>query len=647
MSGGPLPADPARKPVPGPRVTFRPTPPPAPSRPVRPAVLAASTFRSVVDLWNHRVGSTPDAEAMTWRGPDGWTSLTWREADKRVQRIANGLLHFGLTREDRCGLLCSTRVEWILADLGILAAGGATTTVYPSGSADDAAYVLSHSGAVIVFVEDEAQVHKLRSVRDRLPELKRVVVFDPSAPPDPDGWVVSLAVFERDGTAYAAENPSSLGERSKSVQPDSLATLIYTSGTTGDPKGVMLTHDAWVYEAEALDALGVVSPADRQYLFLPLAHVFAKVLQVAFIRLGIPTVVDGSSDDLIDNLAEQQPTWMGGVPRVFEKAYARVVQEAESSGAARAKVFHWALGIGREVSRLRQQGREPTGVLRLKYRLADRLVFSKVKAMFGGRLRFFISGGAPLSKEIAEFFHACDLLVLEGYGLTESAAASCVNPPDAYRFGTVGPPLPGCEIRIAEDGEILLRSRGVMRGYYRDPEATAEALTPDGWLRTGDIGRILDTGHLEITDRKKEIVITAGGKNLAPARFQNLLKARCALVGEVLVHGDRRAFCSALIALDPDSSSHWARSHGLDGASIAQLAGNADVRAEIQACIDQVNRELAGHEGVRRFAVLPEYPTEQNGMLTPSLKVKRRVVESRYQALLDGFYADPSEEHSG
>ncbi len=595
-------------------------------------------------MWRHRVGSTPDGEALTYRDAErsnAWATLTWRQADHRIRHIAAGLLAFGLEPEQRCCILARTRVEWILCDLGIQSAAGATTTIYPTSTPDDCAYIIDHSGSVVVFAEDDSQVAKLQQVRDQIPDVQRVVVLD--GHPTSDGWVQTLAMLEADGREHARTHPSAVHDAGDSLTPDSLATLIYTSGTTGEPKGVMLSHDAWVYEAEAMDRLGAISPADRQYLFLPLAHVFAKVMQVAFIRLGIPTVVDGSVDDLLDNLAAQRPTWMAAVPRIFEKAYNEILRNVDQRGPAARKVFRWALSVGREVSRVRQEGREPKGMLRVRYKLADRLVFERIRARFGGRIRFFISGGAPLSREIAEFFHATGLLVLEGYGLTESAAASCVNEPDSYRFGTVGRPLPGCELRIAEDGEVLLRSRGVMQGYYADPKTTREVLTEDGWLRTGDIGVLLPSGHLEITDRKKDLIVTAGGKNVAPANFENKLKGRCPYVAHVVMHGDKRPFCTALITLDRAVMTDWAEREGLS-TDPTVWPGLDVVRALIQAHIDEVNRQLPSFETVKRFAILDEDLTLEAGLLTPSLKVKRKVVEARYQRTLDGFYAGTLEE---
>ena len=595
-----------------------------------------SSFKSVVDMWNMRVGSTPDMIAMSHRLDDGWTDITWSQADARVRKIAAGLLAGGLSPEERCAILGETSVDWILADIGTMCAAGATTTVYPSSTAEECQYILSDCEAAVLFCDDDRQVAKILTQRHAVPALRQIVVFHGT--PTEDGLVVTLAGLEKLGASWLSAHPEAVDEAAKAIEPGSLSTLIYTSGTTGTPKGVMLTHDAWVYTAEAIDKLGIISPADKQFLFLPLSHVFAKVMQVVFIRLGVPTAVDGSLDRLVENLGETNPTWMGAVPRVFEKAYNTIVSNARDAGAVHYGIFSWAIAVGKEVSRLRQDKREPGGLLKLQHALADRLVFSKVKDQFGGRIRFMISGGAPLPKEIAEFFHACDILLCEGYGLTESSAASTVNTPDDYVFGTVGKPLPGCEVQIADDGEILLRSRGVMRGYYHLPEATADCLVEGGWLRTGDIGTVLDSGHLKITDRKKEIIVTAGGKNVAPAQFQNMLKARSTYVSQVLMHGDKRNFCSALVTINEEAVTKWARDERLRFSDYPSLSALPEVRDLIQQAIDDVNRELPSYEQVKKFELLPEDLTVANGMLTPSMKMKRRVIETRYKERLDRFY---------
>ncbi len=598
----------------------------------------AASFQSVVHLFRHRVGSTPDADAIIGNNAGDWFTWSWRDVGARVRRIACGLHALGLEKGERCSILSNTRPEWVLVDLGILCAAGATTTIYPSNTPEECAYVLLDSGSVVCFAEDDTQVSKLLEVREKLPDLRQVIVLDGKG--TDDGWVLPLSQVEQQGRAWDEENPGRYDAIAEAVGPEDIATLIYTSGTTGNPKGVILSHDNWVFESEAIDKLAVMSPSDKQYLFLPLSHSFAKVLEIAFIRLGVPTVIDGNVDDLVANLQATQPTVMGAVPRIFEKVYNKVVTGAQEAGGNKLRIFRWAIAVGTEVSELRQNGQEPRGALAAKYRLADRLVFSKLKNTFGGRIKYFISGGAPLSREIAAFFHASDILVLEGYGLTESSAASCINRPDAYRFGTVGPPVPGVEARLAEDGEILLGGRGIMRGYYNRPEATEEALTEDGWLRTGDIGTIDDEGFVKITDRKKDIIVTAGGKNIAPQNIESLLKARCSFVSQVVMHGDKRAFCVALITINEDAVSPWAQERGLPFADYASLAALPAVHDLVWNHVQAVNSELASYETIKRIALLDHDLSQETGELTPTLKVKRRVVEQQNQALLDGFYPE-------
>lgn len=601
-----------------------------------PTARSPVSFRSVPDMWNHRVGSTPDAPALWYRDSGAWVCLTWQQVDRRVQAIAGGLIEAGLQVEQRCAILAETSMEWIVCDLAIVSAGGATTTIFPGSPLDDCLFILRDSESAVLFCDSPADVARVAAHAAELPHLKAIVLLRGAAPGAP--LVRTLTAFENSGASYLATRPGAVAAVQATLTPTHTATLIYTSGTTGQPKGVMLTHDAWVYEAEAIDRLGLVTPADRQLLFLPLAHVFAKVLLVLFVRLGVPTAVDGNAERVIVNLAEMEPTFMAAVPRFFEKAYNRIVAEARDGGPVRFATFQWAMDVGREVSRLRREGARVPLRLRLQRRLADRLVLHRIRERFGPRLRFMISGGAPLPREIAEFFHAADVLICEGYGMTESGGASCVNTPDSFEFGTVGKPLAGCDVRIASDGEIQLRSRGLMKAYHRAPEATAEAFTPDGWLCTGDIGSIRPSGHVEITDRKKELIVTASGKNVAPALFQNRLRARSVWISHVLMHGDKRNFCSALITLHEEELSAWARAEGLRWSSYADLVGRREVRELVQQAIDDVNRTLPAYEQVRRFAILPEEFTVADGTLTPSLKVKRRVVEERYRPLLEGFY---------
>jgi len=402
-----------------------------------------------------------------------------------------------------------------------------------------------------------------------------------------------------------------------------------------------LVHECWTYEVAALAQRNLMTEDEVQYLWLPLSHSFGKLLQIAHIRVGFVTAVDGRVDKLLDNFAVVRPTFMGAAPRIFEKVYNKVVSAAKDAGGARYRIFRWAVRVGRDVSRRRQRGEQPRGRLRVEYDLADRLVFRKLRARFGGRVRFFISGSAPLSRDIAEFFHAAGIVILEGYGLTETSAASFVNLHERVKFGTVGLAIPGTQVRIAEeDGEILIRGKGVMRGYHNLPEQTAAVLDADGWLRTGDIGTLDADGFLTITDRKKDLIKTSGGKYVAPQLLEGKVKAACPYAGHVIVHGDRRKYVTALIALDEEAVRGWASKVGLVVDGYEQLAHEPRVRALVQRSIDEVNATLARYETIKRFALLPRDLSIEGGELTPSLKVKRRVVEERYADLLDGMYED-------
>ncbi len=595
-------------------------------------------FRSVVEVFHHRVRESGAKEGMWGRGPDGaWYALTWKQAGDRARRIACGLQALGIEKGNRCSILSTTRPEWVLIDMGILAAGGSTTTIYTSNLPDDCAYILSDSGSVYCFAENASQAAKLAGERAHIPGVKRVIWID-GQPDGSDPWMMSLADLERLGAEWDQANPGRYDEVAASVGLEDLATLIYTSGTTGKPKGVMLTHDNWVFEGEAIAAMKLLEDTDKQYLFLPLAHSFAKVLEIGFIYVGCPTAIDGDLDKLVDNLSVVRPTVMGAVPRVYEKVYNRVVGGAKEAGGLKYKIFLWAVEVGRKVSLLRQNRKEPTGLLKLKHRIADKLVYSKLKARFGGRIRYFVSGGAPLAREIAEFFHAADLLVLEGYGLTESSAASFVNRPESFKFGTVGPPVPGLEVKIAADGEILLRGRGIMQGYYNRPEDTAEALGADGWLHTGDIGELDEANRLKITDRKKDIIVTAGGKNVAPQYVEGQIKTATNLISQVVMLGDRRPFCIALITINPDTVGAWAKQQGLAFTDAQDLASRPEVEKLIWGEVQKVNGHLATYEQIKKIAILPQDFTIESGELTPKMSIKRKVVEQRNAELIEGLY---------
>ena len=612
----------------------------------------SSPFSSVPDMFISRVAQSGDATAFTYPvpnttgAPEKWETLTWSQTRDRVRHLALGLHSLGVTSQARCAIASSTRIEWILADLSILCAGGASTTVYPSSTAADSAYIISDSGSMLVFAENAEQVAKLAEQRALIPGVSKVVVFDGEG--GHDGWVITLDELAALGAELHEKQPGLFDELVRAVEPDHIATLIYTSGSTGRPKGVRLDHANWLYEGKALQDLNeemrgrgedLLGPDDVQYLWLPLSHVFGKLMQVNQLQVGFETAVDGRVDKIIDNLSVIRPTFMAAAPRIFEKVYNRVVMQAKEAGGATLRIFRWAMGVSDRVARLKEDGKKPAGALALQYAVADRLVFAKLRARFGGRLKFLISGSAPLAPEIGRFFYGAGIVILEGYGLTETSAGSFLNRPGGIKFGTVGIPMPGTEVKIAEDGEILLRGGGVMRGYHNMSGATEEAIDRDGWFATGDIG-VLEDGRLRITDRKKELIKTANGKYVAPQRLESRFKALCPYVSNLVVHGDRRSYCVALVALDPEAIVDWARENDLGSLDYSALTENPKVRAMVQTAIDELNRDLPRHETVKKFAILPDDLTVEGGEITPSLKVRRRAVESKYQDVLDGMYKD-------
>jgi len=604
----------------------------------KPAATIENRAPNVARQFLDRVEETPGRPAYRFPKGDGWTSVTWAQTGDRVREVAAGLVTMGVEPGQRVAIASGTRYEWIVADLAIMCTGAATTTVYPSSMSSDVAFILADSESRVVFAEDDAQIAKLTEVRSEIPMVTAVVTFDGKADGD---WVLSLDDVAERGRQLLSSSPSVIDDRVAAIEPASLATLIYTSGTTGRPKGVRLRHSSWTYEGAAVASEpGLLSVDDLQYLWLPLAHSFGKVLLSTQFAVGFETAVDGRIDKIIDNLAVVKPTFMGAAPRIFEKAYNRITMMTADEGGPKKKIFDWAFRVGLDVKAREAEGRSIPPLLKLQYGLANRLVFSKIQERFGGRVRFFISGAAALNGEIARWFDAAGILILEGYGLTETSAGSSVNRPTRNKFGTIGIPFEGTEFRIAGDGELLIKGPGVMDGYHNLDEATAETLDSEGWLHTGDIAEIDADGFTKITDRKKDLFKTSGGKYIAPSQIESQFKALCPYVGQIVIHGNQRNFVAALVTLDPEAIAGWAKSQsGLESASYEEIVASDQARKMLDGYVEQLNGKLNRWETVKKFVILDHDLSVESGEMTPSLKVKRKVVEDNHRAQLDELYA--------
>lgn len=593
---------------------------------------APNLGRSILD----RIAATPDRPAF--RSPaadDSWKTLTWREAGDEMIKLAAGLVSLGLQPEDRVAIASSTRLEWILADAAVMLAGGANTTIYPSTADSDFGFILSDSGARFLVAENAKQADKAMHQRDQLPDLVKAILIDGEGDGD---FTISWAQLSQLGVELLAKEPKVIEERVAQLTPESLATLIYTSGTTARPKGVELPHRNWVFMGASIEPLDIIGADDLHYLWLPLSHVFGKVLLALQFQVGFETAVDGRVDKIVTNLPAVRPTIMCGVPRIYEKIYAGANAKGRAGGGPKAMIYDWAFGRAMEIKKARREGRSAGPLASVELAAADRLVFSKIRAATGGRIRLFVSGSAALNGDVARWFDAVGTPILEGYGLTENTAAACIVRPNDIVFGSVGQPFPGTEVMIADDGEVLLRGPHVMRGYRNLPEATAEALLPGGWLATGDIGEIDDKGHVKITDRKKDMVKTSGGKYIAPGAIAAQFKVLSTLASNLVVHANNRNYATGLVSLDPEALEKFAKERGLKG-DFATLSQSPEVRAEIQASIDTLNARLNRWETIKKFTILDRDLSEEQGELTASLKVKRKVVEEHFADRLDAMYA--------
>jgi len=593
--------------------------------------------RSVAHMLQERVRVAPNSSAFMRRTQTGWTTISWQNFNEQVVHIAAGLIALGLKNEERVAIASMTRYEWVAADLGILTAGGAVTTVYAQTEPDDVAYILNDSETKFVFAENEEQLTKLRNRKHQIPNVKKVIVFEGRGDGD---WVISLDELEEMGRQQLRSTPRLVSDRIETIKSENLATLMYTSGTTGRPKGVVLLHSNWTFEGATIETLGILRSDDVQMLWLPLAHSFGSVLLAAQLQIGFTTAVDGQVDRLVENLSFVKPTFMGAVPRIFEKIYAKVTGDVEHEGGAKAKIFNWALNVGVNAAKAKRiQGIEPDRSTKAQIAIANKLVFSKLQKRMGGRIRFFVSGAAALSTDVAWFFEAAGLTILEGYGLTETSAATTLNRPHSLGIGTVGEIFNGMEIKLDTDGEILIKGPGVMKGYHNLPEETAKCFTSDGWFRTGDIGEIDEQGRVKITDRKKDFVKTSNGKFVALSFIESKYKGITKIASNMILQAINRPYVTALVAVDADSLKAFADQRKLEG-SYSSLLRDKTVTDQIAGEIDQLNRTLNPWEQIKEFRVLPTDLAIESGELTPSMKVKRDAVGKHYQSLIEEMYAN-------
>ena len=563
-----------------------------------------------------------------------WFDITWTEARESVTRVSKALIALDVAKGDRVCILSGTRLEWCLCDYGIVGCGAVTVGIYHSLLPSDCAYIVNHCEAEILLVEDESQLEKVLEVRADLPRLRQIIIIDGGS--DPANGILGWDDFLDKGIDVADEDAHKRGEE---VGAEDLASIVYTSGTTGVPKGAMITNGNLLFTSQSVVDSVTLAPHYKTLMFLPLAHVFARLIAYTCLRYPAPMAFAEDFTTIGANLKEIQPHFIASVPRVYEKAQDKILAGVEEAGGIKKVLFNWAVGVGRRVSE-KKLGKQPvTGLLAAQHKLANKLVLHKISDAMGGRLEWAISGAAPLNKAIGEFFHACGVNILEGIGMTENTSFSHVNRLDNNRFGTVGQPGPGVEARIAEDGEVLIRGKNVMKGYLKDEEATAETIDKEGWLFTGDIGEIDDDGFLRITDRKKDLIVTAGGKNVAPQRIEQIMRTS-PFIGQVVAIGDKRKFISALITLDPDAITQWAVEKGLGDKDAEALSTDPKVRELIEAEVIERNKQLASFESIKQFHILPRDFTIEGGELTPTMKVKRKVVTGRYQAEIDALYPE-------
>jgi long-chain acyl-CoA synthetase len=589
-------------------------------------------FQNVHQVLRSTADARPEETAYRWfTAPGVMESINWSGFYDQVRSVGKSLIALGVEKNDKVSVLSYSCYPWILCDIGIMSIGAVTVGIYQSNLPKDCQYIIDQSDSVVIFCQDDTQLAKIMEIRDRIPAIRKVVLFSGNG--QTDDWIIGWDDFLQLGSEIA---DAALDRRIESVTPEDPAGIVYTSGTTGVPKGAVLTHDNIAFTAQSVEASVDYREGDECFLFLPMAHVFARICVYATLLIGSALTFARSLDTIVEDIGAARPHWFPSVPRIYEKVYSKVLGGAEAKGGAALKIFRWACEVGRQVSDCKLSRKPIPFFLNVKYGLATKLVFSKVQKALGGRIRWCISGAAPLNPEIAKFFHAAGILILEGIGMTENTSFTNINRVDNYRFGWVGPPGPGIEQKVDEDGEVMYRGRNVMKEYYKMPRETAETITEDGWLRTGDLGEIDEENFLRITGRKKDLIITSGGKNIPPAAIEGLL-ATSKYINQVCVVGDRKKFLTALITIDPDNVGEWAQSEGIASATPSDLVSHPKVKALIEKEVAEKNKLLATFETIKTITIVPEF-TIENGLMTPTMKLKKSLIVKNYSDTINSMY---------
>lgn len=602
---------------------------------------ANPTDETLIGVMRERVEKYGDRDFLRRRVGDEWEGISWKRYHDWTMSFASWLITKGVKKGEAVCILSQNRVEWVVADYAVIAAGGLTAAIYASNLPADVAYIINHSEARVVIVENREQLDKVLEELPNMPKVERIVIYD-----QPEGVqhdkLISFAAACRGGETADQDVKKELEKRIRETEPDEIVTIIYTSGTTGPPKGAMLTHSNFLFVSRNVTSLEIVGPEDSTLSYLPLAHALERVVYHASLyNAGIVNFAR-SFQTLAEDLQEVQPTFLVGVPRVFEKIYDRVISRIEASSPLKKFLFERAAEVGDSVAKLRNESKPIPWHLKALYDMFDKLVFEQVKKATGGRIRYLASGGAPLAPEIISFFHSVGLPIIEAYGLTETTGPSTFNRPGSVRYGTVGRQLDEVEVKIADDGEVLVKGGNVFKGYFKNEEATADAIRDD-WFYTGDIGELLPDGYLKITDRKKDLIITAGGKNIAPQNIENLFKLS-KYISQMVVIGDRRPYLSALFTLSQEEIEPYAKQHDIETDEDLPLAEHPRIKKLVESIVAEKNKELARFETIKKYRVLPEDFTQESGELTPTLKVKRRVVNTKYADLIEEMYAEGKKE---